>query len=161
MLPTARRVSGENTDAVNVEAPILVQTRRRRFAAAGLLCVWVWVGVFSWVLAVVPATPSGEFHLHFGGFMLGFCLLCTITFGLWSLNERAWKRRAAVMGYALCCRCGYSLRGLTEQRECPECGWHFHSLDEVKAAWRDWEPTRAPWWFRAVAALIRRFRRRT
>ena len=161
MLSTERRLPGESTRSVSVKPPILIQTRGRRFAVAYLLYAIAYLGAFGYFAPMGPTSTRWGFWAQVGGPILATYLVLTVLYGLWALKERAWKRRAALMRYVLCCRCGYSLRGLTEQRECPECGWHFHSLDEVKAAWRDWEPKRAPWWFRAVTALIRRLRRRT
>jgi hypothetical protein len=46
-------------------------------------------------------------------------------------------RRIVESDYLLCMNCRYSLRGLKDHDQCPECGNQF-DLKEVQKFWRNW-----------------------
>ena len=51
---------------------------------------------------------------------------------------RAVVRAARSVGWSMCERCGYDLRGLPEDHKCPECGQQY-DLNKTRALWRAME----------------------
>ena len=129
--------------------------------------VWLLIWLLIWLLTVVYITTaeSAPFRPDFGYPLKLAMVLVVGSFGTDVL--RAWKarqelavwRKVAEAHHALCWRCGYRLLGLTEKGRCPECGWWYDDLEQVRKAWQSWEPRRGPRWVAALASLIARLTR--
>ncbi len=90
---------------------------------AGLFYVGAFAGV---VAAIVGMRPLGAIGDAVGGVLLAvYALLPPVLVGH---SWWAWARvraRSRNANHALCPRCGYRVRELTEIRQCPECGGGF------------------------------------
>ncbi len=134
---------GKDKDGVpcGTVRPVLL-TKLQIQLEALLVAGWLWLGssvlFCRWYLQT-PAT--------------GFPGLEHYIVALWALfpamklyrliSEMRLKREVAGKGNAACFECGY---WLTEPNgRCPECGWEYENLEEVREFWTEWQPCRYIW----------------
>jgi hypothetical protein len=55
-----------------------------------------------------------------------FFMIIMMIFVHWQLR---WRKRVQASDYLLCLCCGYTLEGLPEEGNCPECGVDYRSRD--------------------------------
>ena len=136
---------------------------RLKFIGGGLVVafgVMIPLAVGPWSIAQMGASFGIAPMLAYAGIVtLAVWVFGDLLHGFWGYKEGAWKRRASEMDNAVCCECGYSLVGHTDEPRCPECGWQYDDLEQVRKAWQSWEPRRGPRWVAALASLIARVTR--
>lgn len=70
-----------------------------------------------------------------------FCI--TAAFGVFWVVATIWLRKrrlralAQSLHFELCTECGYSLRGLPDPHQCPECGVGY-TKDDARQRWQTW-----------------------
>ncbi len=130
-------------------SPLILNRILNRHDALGLIAFLSVVGVYMVHVWNVPGSGTPSLSRMFGYIAagLGTTVLCKV-FRLFA--EQRLKRDVAGKNNAACFGCGY---WLTEPSgRCPECGWAYESLEEVRGSWTEWQPC---WYF-----LSRRNRRR-
>ena len=122
----------------------------------------VWLLIWLVSILYVAMWESAPFPSDFGyaleiaiGLVLGS--LGTDVLHAWKARrELAVRRTATEADNALCWDCGYRLLGLPEEGRCPECGWPYDDLEQVRKAWEAWQPKRGPRWVAGLGSLITR-----
>lgn len=104
-----------------------------------------------WTLLVVAGSQVVMFLLfdsralnrpHLGSDLKPVAILVGVlgiitAYGIHVRARARWIRAATESDGALCLHCGYSLRGLPDHQNCPECGRPY-DLEKVRARWRNW-----------------------
>ena len=145
------------------EIPKVLRGMRWKFVVPRVVVpfgVMIPFAVGPWSIAQMGASLGIAPMLAYAGIVtLGLWVYCDILDGLWAYKEALLKRRASAMDNAVCCECGYSLVGHTDEPRCPEFGWSYDDLEQVRKAWQAWRPRRGPRWVPALGSLIARVTR--
>lgn len=93
-------------------------------SALYLLAWWLGVGPTAtpliWLLFVAGCVASEVAHWRF-----------------YERYRELLQRRVLKSDFRVCLRCGYSLLGLPDTHQCPECGQPF-AREELRSAWEPW-----------------------
>ena len=125
---------------------------------------WLLVLLLIWLLTILyidasesaPVRPDFGYPLKLATVLVLGSLGIDILAGWKARRELAVRRTATEADNALCWQCGYRLLGLAEEGRCPECGWRYDDLEQVRKAWEAWQPKRGPRWVPALGSLIAR-----
>ena len=137
-----------NTINWRSEKPVLLNRVLTRCEA--LVFVWFLLvhGVF--LACVWRNPPARTMFLIAACYPVALCVSFVASRAVRPFAERRLKREVAGKDNAACFECGY---WLTEPHgRCPECGWAYESLEDVRGFWTEWQPR----WY----SLGRRNRRR-
>ena len=139
------------------QTPRLVRSLRRRFAIT--LSVIGFAVTATWLYLMFSVKTQVEILVCITGWYMGLALLAAVFKVVQVFKEARLKERVLSMDSAVCCECGYSLVGLTGHRRCPECGWEFEDIEQVRGVWNVWQPGDDPGFLGGLGLLIARVTR--
>ena len=145
------------------QIPKVVRAMRWKFLVPAIVAgigATLPLAVGPWSIPQMGASFGIAPMLAYAGIVtLGLWVCADVLQGFWAYREARLKRRANAMDNAVCCACGYSLVGHTDEPRCPECGWQYVDLEQVRKAWHAWQPKRGPRWVAGFRSLIARLTR--
>lgn len=109
---------------------------RRQYGVILLVIVSMLVMFFMFDANLARKTTRGVRAYYSIAIVAGVIGLIT-AYGIHVRARARWIRAATESDGALCLHCGYSLRGLPDHQNCPECG-RAYDLEQVRARWRNW-----------------------
>lgn len=109
---------------------------RRQYGVILLVIVSMLVMFFMFDAGLARQTTRGIRAYYSIAIVAGVIGLIT-AYGIHVRARAKWIRDVKESDGALCPHCGYSLRGLADHQNCPECGRPY-DLEQVRARWRNW-----------------------
>lgn len=109
---------------------------RRQYGVILLVIVSMLVMFFMFDAGLARQSTRGIRAYYSIAIVAGVISLIS-AYGIHVRARAKWIHALTDSDGALCPHCGYSLRGLPDHQNCPECGRHY-DLEQVRARWRNW-----------------------
>ncbi|MBI5764502.1 MAG: hypothetical protein HZA51_13355 [Planctomycetes bacterium] len=109
---------------------------RRQNGVILLVIVSMFVMFFMFDAGFARRTRRG-IHAYYPIAIVAGVIGLISAYGIHVRARAKWIRALKESDGALCPHCGYSLRGLPDHQNCPECGRPY-DLEQVRACWRNW-----------------------